>query len=98
MICRCPLSFADDEDNREAGCRSASAQGVKVYASPGYGGGVFAVAAGGGKGECAKVWRGNFDEGDCLGEFCVGFCTNVHGLGEGMIRPVCRDGAEICSV
>lgn len=43
------------------------ARGVKVYASPGYAGsGVFVVAAEGGRGECAIVWRAAFDEGDFL--------------------------------
>lgn len=81
VSCRCPLAFADDEngDDEEAGRLAASNPGMKVYASPGYGGGVFAVASGGGRGECAKVWRGTFDEGDYLGAFFVcGVC--VHGL------------------
>lgn len=53
-------------------------QGMKAYVSPGYGGGVFVVAAEGGEagaeaGEaiCARIWRGTFDEGDIpVGCFC----------------------------
>lgn len=51
----------------EAGGKEADveARGVKVYVSPGYAGsGVFVVAAEGGRGECAIVWRAAFDEGD----------------------------------
>lgn len=72
VSCRCPLTSADDDDDDDGDdnnetCLGANKRGVKVYASPGYGGGVFAVAAEGGQGECAKVWRGTFDEGDGSG-------------------------------
>lgn len=40
--------------------------GAKAYTSPGYGGGVFIVAATEDEDDqaCARVWRGSFDEGD----------------------------------
>lgn len=64
---RCPLKYPD-ADAKEARV-VASKRGAKVYVSPGYGGGVFVVAVEGGDGECAKVWRGTFDEGDWSGFF-----------------------------
>lgn len=56
--------------DRDATCRclligmGEEVHGARVYVSPGYGGGVFVVAADGGGGTCAKIWRGTFDEGD----------------------------------
>ncbi|CAM9724069.1 unnamed protein product [Ectocarpus sp. 6 AP-2014] len=63
VTCRCPLSSSSD-DVGEAGA-VARQPGTRVYASPGYGGGVFVVAAEGGSGGCARIWRGSFDEVSC---------------------------------
>ncbi len=62
---RCPIPPA--AANVEDGAKSPvvrSRRGARVYAPPGYGGGVFVVAAEGGRAECARVWRGTFDEGN----------------------------------
>lgn len=71
MSCRCPLTSAtadgDDDGHEKAAVLAENKRGMKVYASPGYGGGVFAVAAERRPGECARVWRGTFDEGDWFG-------------------------------
>lgn len=63
LTCRRALNTTAS-DGKEAG---VAANRVKVYASPGYAGsGVFVVAAGGGEGECAIIWRAAFDEGNFL--------------------------------
>lgn len=59
VCCRCPLPMdvGSDGDDKNTG--------IKIYVSPGYGGGVFVVAnpSFGVGGVCARIWRGTFDEG-----------------------------------
>lgn len=66
-LCNRKLACRHTLKNTEGGEKEAGveARRVKVYVSPGYAGsGVFVVAAEGGQGECAIVWRATFDEGD----------------------------------
>lgn len=58
--CRVNSSECRDDGDGEA----VEIRGMRVHVSPGYGGGVFVVAARAGAGACAKIWRGVFDEGD----------------------------------
>lgn len=61
---RCPLALPEGDEGKEGGVAGKKLKGGRVYVSPGYGGGAFVAAAAGGDGECARVWRGSFDEGD----------------------------------
>lgn len=81
---RCPLSSSLD-DVGETGA-VARQPGTRVYASPGYGGGAFVVAADGGSGECAKIWRGTFDEG-----YCCFVCTSYSVT---FRRAVCTENTD----
>lgn len=74
VTCRCPILIGSSGSSIAAGDEEAASvamQGMKVYVSPGYGGGVFVVANEGAPEECAKVWRGTFDEGEGGRARCV---------------------------
>ena len=88
VTCRFPLACADDGNGDEAAGLAATNRGVlKVYAAPGYGGGVFAVAAEAERGECARVRRGTFDEGDWSGLSRVVFVSGRDLAAR--VRPAC---------
>ncbi|CAM9135444.1 unnamed protein product [Scytosiphon promiscuus] len=65
LACRCPLESPEDGNRQEEGVMGRKLKGGRLYVSPGYGGGAFVAAAEGGDGECARVWRGSFNEGAC---------------------------------
>ncbi|CAM9148095.1 unnamed protein product [Hapterophycus canaliculatus] len=65
VACRCLLVSPGDDEGNEGGVARKGKEGERIYASPGYGGGAFVAAAKGEDGECARVWRGSFDEGAC---------------------------------